>query len=84
MPSSQITPQVKFTILIVIALAGFALSRGWFWRGLSIGFVIVYVLKYAIFGLEKWDGWFHPERQHADTTGPYSSFSKPLLQGIWS
>jgi hypothetical protein len=77
------TPTVKFTVLTVLLLGGFALSRNAFWRGLFIGFAIVYILKYFIFGLAKWDGWFHPERIKADTTGPYAAFALPLLQGAW-
>lgn len=82
--TTPVTPAVKITVLAVLTLAGFALAKGWFWRGLFIGFSVVYVLKYAIVGLSKWDSWFHPERLQADTTGPYLVFAQPLLRGVWN
>lgn len=81
---NPITPAVKFSVLAVIIIAIYALSKGWFWRGLSVGFLVVYVLKYGIVGLDKWDAWFHPERRQADDSGPYNAFSRPFLQGVWN
>lgn len=48
-----------------------------------LGWLLVFATKYIFVGLAAWDSFFHPERYTADTTGPYSMFSKPFL-GVFS
>lgn len=75
---------LEVTLVIAVAIVGFTLSRNSFFRGLFVGLSVVYILKYGIFGLTKWDAVFHPERADADTNGPFKEFARPLLQGVWN
>ena len=44
-----------------------------------LGWLSVWLIKYVIVGLARWDMFFHPERLQADTTGPYKQFAQPFL-----
>jgi len=48
-----------------------------------LGWLIGWMFKYVIFGLQAWDSMLHPERVMADTTGPFRIFAKPFL-GVFS
>lgn len=51
------------------------------WPYLLLGFALVFVIKYGIVGLNKWNATFHPDRFEGPMELQY--FGKPLL-GILS